>query len=152
MFQLRCSLVATLLFLLLGVSLDAQEAANRPAILGLRPLQVLETESELEGLRKKSFNATHKEIRARINLWRQELASIDGVIDSIKRLQKLRLAMEPMPDELAFAKEELELASHLDRMASASPRAVLKETDKIILASYMLQLELRMHETKGESK
>ncbi|MDA7928759.1 hypothetical protein N9B54_02250 [Mariniblastus sp.] len=60
--------------------------------------------------------------------------------------------IEPMPDELAFAKEELELAAHLDRMASASPRIVLKETDKIVLASYMLQVELRIEESKGGSK
>jgi hypothetical protein len=122
----------------------SQDPSGMPKILRLGNLKVLETDTALETLRKKSFNASRKEIHARINLWSQQIASIDGVIDSLERFHQLRMDVESMPDETEYASDRVETAKYLLRKCeSLKPRrAVLKETDLIILTSYQLRCEL----------
>lgn len=149
---IRTVFAITIIFIVFHLTgtLAAQDIPTTPKILRLENVEVPETDTAINKLRKKSFNATRNELHARINLWSQEIFSIDGVIDSMERIHKLRIDIETMPDEFQLAVDKAEAAEYLleQRKSSKTRRGVVKETELVILESYKLRCKLEAETIK----
>ena len=77
-------------------------------------IEVVDSDSLETTLLKHSFNAADKEMRIRYNYWCQGVGEIDGLLQSIDRLHKIRLEVGPAASELAFVEQKLAFAKEIE--------------------------------------
>ncbi len=116
-------------------------------------IEVVDTDGRHTTLLKQSFNTAHKEMRIRYNYWLQGVGEIDGLLQSIDRLHKIRLEVGPAANELAFVEQKLAFAREIEtQCAKANSKAkyeAIREIDEASATAFRIRAELEIEKLKA---
>lgn len=116
-------------------------------------IEVVDTDSQQTTLLKQSFRAAHKEMRIRYNYWLQGVGEIDGLLQSIDRLHKMRLEAGPGASELAFVEQKLafaqEIETQCEKANSKAKYEAIREIDEASATAFRIRTELEIVKLKA---
>ena len=111
-------------------------------------LKVIENDDPQTVLLKKTFNASHREMRVRYNLWFQDIGDINVLLQSIERLHKFRLEIGPTTREIAFVEQKLafakELETHCEKANSKANFESIRAINEASANAFRIRAELEL--------
>jgi len=111
-------------------------------------LKVIENDDPQTVLLKKTFNASHREMRVRYNLWFQDIGDINVLLQSIERLHKFRLEIGPTTSEISFVEQKLafakELETHCEKANSKANFESIRAINEASANAFRIRAELEL--------
>ena len=109
-------------------------------------IKVTDSDDRHAALLKQSFNAAHKEMRIRYNYWIQDVGEIDGLLNSIDRLHKIQLEIDPATSELAVVQWKLafakEIETQCEKESSKAKYEAIRQINEASAKAFRIRTEL----------
>ena len=114
---------------------------NRPTTI-----DILDTDDKLTILLKRSYNATHAEIRSRYNYWLQGIGELSALLDAIDRFHSLRIETAPKRNARRSSEQKLAFAEEIERQCATSKVRfeAIREINQRAATAYRISVELEL--------